>query len=319
MRPFLHRLALSAVTGVVFVYWSELAFWARPYAGTSLAEMAPTTLAYALAAYLFLAAISAFRASTAATVFLCGALFGWFVEGVIVQTMVEDLPLSISFTGLAWHASITVLLGWWLIPRWLSQGLVRRLAGWSAVIGLVYGWWAMTWWVEAPPPSPVINFAAYVFRTTLILIGAYALAAQLQLDRFSPSRFEWAVLTLLITAYFLLVTVPTAPISLLVIPPLTGLVLVALQRGLRRGPSDDPVTPPRGRLQVTSLAALLVIPLTATAVYAFGHTAGLRFPTGIVLYLFSTPLGFALVGWSLWRAFRRHRGFRTLPETSNGR
>jgi hypothetical protein len=43
MRPFFQRLALSVVTGVTFVYWSELAFWARPYAGTTLAEMAPTT------------------------------------------------------------------------------------------------------------------------------------------------------------------------------------------------------------------------------------------------------------------------------------
>ena len=39
MRPFFHRLALSLVTGVIFVYWSELAFWARPYSGTSLAEI----------------------------------------------------------------------------------------------------------------------------------------------------------------------------------------------------------------------------------------------------------------------------------------
>src|SRR3972149_3865881 len=37
MRPFFHRLALSLVTGVIFVYWSELAFWARPDAGTTLA------------------------------------------------------------------------------------------------------------------------------------------------------------------------------------------------------------------------------------------------------------------------------------------
>jgi hypothetical protein len=318
MRPFLHRLTLSLVTGVIFVYWSELAFWARPYPGTSLAETAPTTIAYSVAAFLFLALVSAFQARTATAVFLAAALFGWFVEGVLVQTMVEDLPWSISFTGLAWHASITVMLGWWLIPRWLAEARIRPLSALLVGIGLVYGLWSMTWWVEAPPPTPPADFAAYVFRTTLLLTAAYALAFRLRMDRFTPSRLEWLCLTALILLYFAFVTVPTAPLSLLVLPPLAGLVLLGL-RNLRRREAGASAGTSTGRPpQLRAYAALFLIPVTATAVYALGYGLGIRAPTGIALYLVTTPLGFLLLVWSLWRAVSRRAAPRALSEAVDG-
>jgi hypothetical protein len=307
MRPFFQRLALSVVTGVIFIYWSELAFWARPYAGTTLAEMAPTTIAYSVAAYLFLAVVSSFQARTPPAIFLAGALFGWFVEGVIVQTMVEDLPLSISFTGLAWHASITVMLGWWLIPRRLTGQRFGSLALLSGAIGLIYGFWSLTWWVETPPPSPPVDFAVYVFRTTLLLAAAYALAFRLRVEPFAPSRLEWICLSALVLFYFAFVTVPAAPLTLLVLPPLGALALVAL-RTLFRRQSDTVLearlahTPP-----LRAYAPLLLIPASATAVYALAFALGVRAATGIVLYLVATPLGFLLFGWSCWRAFSRGR------------
>ena len=307
MGPFLRRLALSAATGVIFVYWSEIVFWARPTSGTSLVEMAPTTVAYAIAAYLFLATISAFRADRAPAVFLAGALFGWFVEGVIVQTMVEDLPLSISFTGLAWHASITVMLGWWLVPRWLAGGSRRHrsLAVLAAGLGVAYGLWAMTWWTEVPPPTHPLAFAAYAARTTLVLGVAYAVAGRLSREPFRPSRLEWILVAGLILAYLGFVTVPSAPLSLLVLPPLAALALVGLYRLRRRGDGEAPRPAAIPLARMTDYGPLLLLPLTATLVYSLGWVMDARLPTGIALYLVATPLGFVLLSWSLWRAFSR--------------
>lgn len=317
MRSLFHRLVLSLATGVIFVFWSEVAFWARPYSGTTLAELAPTTIAYSVAAYFFLATASAFRARSAPGIFLAGALFGWFVEGVIVQTMVEDLPLSISFTGLAWHASITVLVGWWLFPRALARGRVRRLVTLSAAVGVVYGLWAMTWWVEAPPPTPPVEFGAYVLRTTIVLAAAYAIADRLRVPRFAPSRFEWAVLGGLVLAYFAAVTVPAAPLSLVIVPPLFALALAGLRRLKNRDvfASEEtslPHPPP------AAYATLLVIPFAATTIYTLGFRLGVDLPTGIALYLIATPLGFGLLAWSLWRAFSPGGAARPAEEGRSG-
>lgn len=317
MRSFIQRLALSLATGVIFVFWSELAFWARPYAGTSLAEMLPTTIAYSLAAYLFLAAVSAFRVRHAAGVFLAGALFGWFVEGVIVQTMVEDLPWSVSFTGLAWHATFTVLMGWWLIPRWLGEGRVARNLAILGGIGAAYGLWAMTWWVEAPPPTPPLDFGAYVLQTTAILAAAHLLSHRIRLERFAPSRLEWAVVGTLVFAYFAFVTVPMAPVSMVVLPPLVGLVVAGLWR-MRPFDGGGPASAAHGASPPpVAYAALFALPIAATIVYALGFHLGPNVPTGVALYLITTPLGFALLGWSLWRAFSR-RGLPSTAESARG-
>jgi hypothetical protein len=319
MAAFLRRLGLSLATGVVFVYWSELVFWARPSPGTSLAGTAPTTIAYWVAAYLFLATVSAYRVSTPAAVFLAGALFGWFIEGVIVQTLVADLPLSISFTGLAWHASITVLLGWWLIPRWLrGDGRERRaLAVLLVAVGAIYGAWATTWWIESPPPTPPLAFALYTLQTTLVLGTAYAISARLQIELFRPTRLEWAVLAGAVLTYFALVSVPSAPLSLVVLPPLVTLAWVGLRR-LRHAAVDArpkaPVAPPH----IAAYSILLMLPLAASTVYSIAWSIDGRPPAGVLIYIATTALGFILLAWSLGRALARRPRPRRPPEIAGG-
>ena len=58
-------------------------------------------------------------------------------EGIVVQTAYEDLPLSLSFTGLAWHALISVWVGWYAVRRALFSGLKATLLL-SAIIGFAY-------------------------------------------------------------------------------------------------------------------------------------------------------------------------------------
>ena len=100
----LRNLLLTLTTGYILLFYSELVFWARPRPQDSLTGWLGTWLAYSLAGYVFLAAVQYFHVRDLWSLFLCGALFGWLTEGVIVQTMYDAFPLQISWTGLAWHA-----------------------------------------------------------------------------------------------------------------------------------------------------------------------------------------------------------------------
>ncbi len=308
MKAWLGRLALAVVTGYIFVYFSELAFWARPMEGTTLLGALGSLLPYSFAAYVLLALVSAFRVRTLATIFLVGALFGWLVEGVIVQTAYESLPLSISFTGLAWHALLTVLVGWWAL-QWALRTSAWHTLWVAALVGIGYGLWAISWWIEAPPPTLLADFAVYTLTSTLALIVAYWLAARLRLTRFAPSRVEWVLTLLAILAYFALVTVPQQPLALVTLPPLVALVLFALWRNRRTETREDALialytAPPPN---VGRMLALLAIPLTASASYGLLLALNVRFPTNIVLYLITTPLGFLALIVSLVRAIRRKK------------
>ena len=128
MIAFLKRILLALLVGCVFVYFSELLFWARPLEGTTFPGVLSAILVYFLAAWLFLAVVTTFRVRSLAALFFRLAIFGWLIEGVFVQTLYGELPISVSLTGLSWHALITVLFGGILL-----QWLLRFASMWRAL------------------------------------------------------------------------------------------------------------------------------------------------------------------------------------------
>jgi hypothetical protein len=295
------------MTTLTLMIYSEHLFWARPGPWVTIRELAPTFLAYAMTTYIFLAAIAWFRVRSLPSLFLAAAIYGWFLEGVIVQTMYDDFPLNLSFTGLAWHALISVLLGWVVMPACLSGGAVRRTVALAAGIGAGYGLWSLWWWTIEPPAEPPAAFVAYSLGLTFALMLSYGLAPRLGLKAFCPSRLELGGLLALAAAWYAVVTLPTQPISMIVLPPLVALVWMGLAANRReeRRPDHLQALLARRPPGIKDLAALLALPATATGVYVLATWMNIEPPTGIVLYLITVPLGFAALVWALVKTLHR--------------
>ncbi|MBI2299310.1 MAG: hypothetical protein HYU66_10285, partial [Armatimonadetes bacterium] len=105
MNDFMKRVVVTLCTGYVFVYYGEFVFWATPdREGMDAAGLIATWLLYSIMAYPFLCVVRSFKVRDPWAVFLAGAFYGWFEEGIIVQTTYGSpdtpFPMSISFTGL---------------------------------------------------------------------------------------------------------------------------------------------------------------------------------------------------------------------------
>ena len=88
MTDFLKRATLSLSTGWIFVFYGEVMFWATPERdGMDFGGLLATWLAYSVMAHVFLCVSSSFHVRSTETVFLAGAFYGWFEEGIVVQTM----------------------------------------------------------------------------------------------------------------------------------------------------------------------------------------------------------------------------------------
>ena len=292
MGQLLRRIILALATGYVLMYYSELMFWARFKPGDTLGELAGTWLFYSLAAYAFLSTLAVFRVHNLWGIFLAGALYGWLVEGVIVQTMYDAFPWQISWTGLAWHALLSVLVGWY----WMLKALhsPRAAIAWisAAAIGLFIGFWAISWWVEEPVSvTSIPDFAVFTLVTTLLLGVGYGLIDRLSGRGFSPSRWELAALVLIFGLYFVFITIPAAPLAVFVLPPLLAVLFLALWRHRRAAVPLPPQEAPSSPIRPLSLLGLAAIPITAVSFYALAMTLGVRLPTNWVVYLCTTPLG----------------------------
>jgi len=305
----LKNLLLVLSTGYIFVYFSERLFWARPR-GDSPAESVATWLAYSLIAFSFLILVTHFRVKNLWALFLAGAVVGWLAEGVLVQTTYEALPLSLSWTGLAWHALFTVWIGWYALQRTLHAASAFSTLKWAAAVGFVSGVWAIMWWTEPAPDggiTPLSGYAVHTLVTTLLLIVAYWLANWSASEPFAPNRWATILVAAAFLLYFLLVAVPAMPLAMLILPLLLALVYFGLQRNRRVESEGSFVDRFQGTVSWWRLLSLLALPLASMSVYALAFLLELRWQLLWVFYLVTTPLGFILFGVSLYRLWKAAR------------
>ncbi len=215
-RSGVARLALSfaatACLAVAAVVVSESWFWARLRPGDSVLGFASTSVAYGLAVQVVRYVAHRRRVSAKGPgawrrILLLGALYGWLVEGVIVTTVIDDMPFTLSWTGLAWHALFTVLVGWWWIPRTLdrpARGSVWRLGAVGASVGvttLAYAAGLAGWWALRGRAAPRLLGSL----TAMVLLAALAALAVLNaianpLTLIGPALVGLALVALITTA-----------------------------------------------------------------------------------------------------------------------
>ena len=300
--PFVRRITFVVLNACLMVTGSEMLFWARPLDALTWPGIVLTTLVYSWLVYLFLASIAYFRISSFPALFLAGAFYGWLDEGVLVQTVYAPLPLSIAWTGLAWHALLVICVLWYGLQKRLLDGPPWRLVRWCLAIGFGFGLWAVTWWTESGlVPTPIATFATYSFATISFFGGAAWLASRVAPRPFTPSRLEIIILAGGMVLYFAVITVPRAPVAIIILPLLLAPIFVALRRNRHTAMHPDTLAlmAAAGPIPVYRLPILWLIPLTATLIYASLSVAHLIVPTSIILYLITVPLGFGLFIWSV--------------------
>ncbi|MBD3193278.1 MAG: hypothetical protein GF308_21770 [Candidatus Heimdallarchaeota archaeon] len=317
MLDFLKRIANSLLLGVIFVYFSELMFWATPFHPESKLsyEILFTWLVYSIAAYIFLFIISFFQVRSIWALFISGALYGWMIEGVIVQTTYEELPFSISFTGLAWHALITVLCGWYLVKKTLREEKPWKAIGVSIGFGLFYGFWSITWWVVegAIVFTSIPIFSLYVSVSSVIMIASYILYDLIPLSTFKPTIAELIVVGLFIIGWYIL-DVIILPLSLILIP-LIVISVIALWWNKRKETDQDLNQVLSKKVPLLRYSILLIIPVLAIGFYSLSVALNLRVHTNWVIYLITTPMGFIMFILSVIMTFVSKEKEKLKPST----
>ena len=299
------NILLVLSTGYILVYFSEHMFWARVRPEDSPGNWISIWIAYSLLAFVFLHLVTHFKVANRWALFLAGAAFGWMGEGILVQTTYEMLPFSISFTGLAWHALITVWIGWYALRQRLSAPASFRTLKLAAVIGAGYGLWAVTWWFEPDGGIATLGeFSTFALTTSALVIFAYWLANWSASEPFAPNRWVTRIIYSLFIFYFIFIVVPATPVAIIILPILLGLVYFGLQKNKQVEHNDSLLVTLTTRADPLNYLSLLAIPLTAIAFYAIALTLDLQWHTNWILYLVTMPLGFIIFVASLLKVWR---------------
>lgn len=302
-------VAFVLAAGTVTWCISEPLFWGRlTGTGNGPADALLTWTAYCAVVVMALAAVRHFRVGGAMSLVLVGALVGWLVEGVIVPEVAAGLPLSIAWTALAWHATLSVIGGWWLLPAVLRAGGARA---WLVCggLGLVFGTWSLDPTMDEDAATLTgARFVALAVGLLAVLALSYGVAWAATRDPIrAEGRPALVVVGTAIAAWAVVGTFTASPIA----APLVGALIALALWGLRR------LRPPPGTPDLITARALgaplrRTTPLVAAAAGATVANLGLDAvdlepPSTMVGVAVLTPIGLALTARSLaaaWRAVR---------------
>lgn len=306
----LRRAAVVLSNGYILFYFSERVFWSFWRPGDTVPEFLVTWIAYCLLGWIFLDLVKRFKVASFPPLFLCGAVFGWVGEGVVVDTLygnpTNPFPLSISFTGLAWHALLSIGVGWYLIGKALTEERPTKIALISLAVGVCWGLWAVWWPTElgTEVDTSVWGFASHALPCSILFLIAWFVFALARPHWFKTSRLATIVLWGLVVAVFLAARVPARSHAALILPPLLTVCWLGLSRNARMELRPDVLDGILGRHRLLNVMTLVLIPLSAIAVYALFHSLKLHVPTNVVVYVITMPLGFWFFFRSLWVTIR---------------
>jgi hypothetical protein len=308
-----NNLLIALINGFILFFFSERLFWSVWRPGDSVSDLIVTWLAYSTLAYLFLTTVWLFRVNDTWSMFLAGAVYGWLTEGGLIHTLYgteesAPFPISISITGLSWHALISVLVGWYATARALTSRQPKWIAIIATGVGAFWGCWATFLWRETPPViTPVQQFFVYAICITTLLAGTWWLNFRAGAARFRPG-WSGAILSLLILGTFFVQHVKRLGwLPLVVLPAVLSVALVPLWQHRKHQSCATAIM--KDRPVRSNLAYLGLMPMTATAVYAMAKPLGLaHVPVASIVYYWITgPAGFAMLAIAIIQCARRSR------------
>ncbi|MBI5960810.1 MAG: hypothetical protein HY866_18880 [Chloroflexi bacterium] len=295
------RWIASLSLGYILMFFSEFLF-VNVYPHFDWTGVIPMWIAYSIEAWVFLALLAYFRVRNGWALFLVGAVYGWLLEGVVVQTMYAAFPFQVAFTGLSWHALIDVWVGWYVVRKTMFGGSPRSMARLAVLIGAFWGCWAIWSWQEHEMMG-ANRFALLAWGTNLLLIPAYHTLNRLEPLDFRPHRWEVRLIAGLHVLIFGIVVL-MIPFAALILPPLLVVIYGALRRHRR---SPTPATIPityAGRVGRMQYALLALIPLVALAEYSLALALDARIATNQIIALITVPISVVFFARALIKLYR---------------
>lgn len=303
-EPLLRRLCLILGAGGVLYAFSERMFWSLWRPDDAPLPVLGGVLLYSFFGYLVLALLQRFRVSDLWGLFLAGAGFGWLGEGVFAMTLFGDasmpFPLTIVWTGLSWHALLSVVIGLYGLRRALQRTAPWPTLALSTVLGFVWGFWAVGWGRETPAiVAPPLLFLSHALAVTAMLALSEIGITIGRPGEFRPSRLGLGLAGAAILAFIALVTIPAVPWSPLVLVPLLALLILLLRRTAARFPQSAILAEMGRPIWPWNLLGLLALPLAATATYATLNGAGLIAPAHQIVAVLSSLAAMILLALSV--------------------
>lgn len=316
--------SLAAVMASERVYW----YWS----GIDADSLSVLAIFYATATATAFWVLSRVPGTGLKLAILGGVAYALVVEGIVTPVMYEDGPLPVLFLMfVGWHGLLAFAGFVYLLRRWALLGRARTIAVMASLTGIWWGVWALSSAVtdrEAAEEFVLEGGSAEIltpgsFAVYAGWVGVVLVAAHLVMDRAWPpigwkpsraGRISIALAAVALAALLVLPVVPWAPLKLAVLAWATRL---ALRRVAASDGTPTVIDELAGRVRARHLLPVLMLPVSASAVYAAMWPAREHDSLSVVYWSMVGLQVVAGVGGLVWAVTRQPGGREaTAPYTT---
>ncbi|MFV1949869.1 MAG: hypothetical protein ACC633_08065 [Anaerolineales bacterium] len=312
-------ILITMAAGYLLMFFSEFVFYGQSsepgLPPATLIDLGLTYLAYVMMAYVLFSLIRVFRVRSLPALFIAGAAYGWILEGMVVSTIFKELPLNLSFTGLAWHAPIDVVLGLYWIPKLMQKKNALKTSLVLIGMGIFWGFWVLWPWYQSGIPLPLDNFIFFSLGTTILLIPAYRTLGIIDLVEFQPSKGILIGIGLLLMVSFGFNSLLVYPFAALILPILLGSCWWALRKNSLKERHESILSEISLKPRMQNLLLLPLLPISASLTYFVFLSLGWMIPSNVLFGFISSIGGVILFFISLWKIGQHEPGNAKLERT----
>src|SRR3989344_1748010 len=306
---FIKRLLLVLSLGYILYFFSERVFLSFLKQEETILVTILGVILYSLVAYAIILIIKFFKVKNIYSIFITGAIFGWLDEGLLTTTLYgiegNSFPLSISWTGLAWHALISFTLGFYLINLYINKNQKIKLVLLSIFIGLFWSLWSIFW--KSEDPSLNISFESFLIHSlvsSFLLIISFIYFNKFIGKDFNTKLAEKIIVPLLLIIYYITVTYLANPTSLVILPILLVLSFLILYKNKKMETKN--LFTDKIKSNNFNYLILIIIPLVASAFYFLIYNFNIVFQSNLIVYYITMPLGFLAFVYSTIKIFSKN-------------
>ena len=297
--------------GSSLILWavSERIFWSFWRSDENIFAVLLTLWMYLLATYASLLTLEYFRVSSFWGLILVGALYWWITEGIIAMTVFWlwgiPFPISLSWTGLAWHMPLSVLIFWWYHYKALTQSFKKSLLL-SIGLWIFWGLWSITWFFEDIPLITTLHsYAIHAGIVTFAIMWGHKLISLSQVQTFISPKGEKITLLGMIGLFFVFITLPTVWYSILVLPFLAWIIYWGLRFEKKKYTQSGILKDFWNKISYLNLSTLFLTPVIATGIYGLMLSETLPiFPINMIFFPLSSLVWVILFIYALRKVSR---------------
>jgi|GEM_PF-5215448 len=280
------KIVLILAYALILFVFSERLFWAFWRPEDSFPEAISTFSFYFVLACAFLVISFRARVVSVSGLVLVGLVYAYLTEGVVAGIFYDPVAL---FVALPWHILMSIFLGLFVLPRFLSTASLLKRIFVLIIGGVTYAVWVIGMIFEYGDTVTLERFMLNIFGSTLLLACGYALSLAISKKIVTFSLREMQVLGGIFVIYLFLTYGVTA------FPPFLVLILllVFVLNRLKKIESSEIASDKRENVNVLKIPSftvgnyflLFLVPIISSFIVAFAVAMNLRIETAFIFVI----------------------------------